>query len=98
MRVVNNCLLLTVVLALLLCSGCGGRKSPASTPLLRNQAGERPTSAAASDFTAEDYKVMAMPYNERLAYLEDKLKKLVFEMHGITIEAVSYTHLTLPTN
>jgi len=29
---------------------------------------------------------MAMPYNERLAYLEDKLKKLVFEMHGITIE------------
>ena len=76
---------LAVVLALLLCSGCGGRKSPASTPQLRNPAGERPVSATASDFTAEDYKVMAMPYEERLAYLEDKLKQLVYEMHGIVV-------------
>ena len=85
MRSISKLAVLSAIFALLLCAGCGGRKSPASTPLLRNQAGERPTSAAASDFTAEDYKVMAMPYEERLAYLEDKLKQLVYEMHGIVI-------------
>jgi len=37
-------------------------------------------------FTEEDYRLMEMPYVERLAYLEQRLKDLVYEMHGIVIE------------
>ncbi len=37
-------------------------------------------------FTEEDYRVMAMPLSERIAYLEKKLKDLLFKHYGIVIE------------
>jgi len=39
--------------------------------------------------------VMAMPYEDRLAYLHRRLKDLVFDIHGIVIEESASTNRTV---
>lgn len=80
-----------LVALLLLGESCGGGRSPAKQtiaapiPTVKMPEGtsQKPRTYA---FTDEDYKVMAMSYEDRLAYLEQRFRELVFELHGIVIE------------
>ena len=90
MKKITYIAVITLVALLLLAIGCGGRHSPqkrapgAPVPVpTTSESGSQHSSSYA--FTDEDYRLMAMPYEERLAYLEDKLKQLVYEMHGIVV-------------
>ena len=69
---------------------CGKHRSPGKTigPPAPQSLKEQQRDAASSKrvLTQEDRMLIAMPYEERLAYLEDKVKDLVYEMHGIVIE------------
>ncbi len=38
-----------------------------------------------ANFTEEDQRLSQMPYPERVKYLEQKLKQLVYEKHGIIV-------------
>lgn len=76
------CILLQVA-----CGGSHGRQASQPTPAAvssfqsANYLASKPRT-----FSDEDHRIMAMSYAERAAYLERKLKQLVFEMHGIVVE------------
>ena len=78
--------LAAVILAL---AGCGKLSNPLS-PSLKSGTSASPSAAARAPVTAaytdEDWKLIRMPYEERLAYLEKRFKELVYEFHGIVIE------------
>ncbi|MCD6282181.1 hypothetical protein J7J84_01045 [bacterium] len=69
---------------------CGKHRSPGKTigPPTPQSSKEQQRAAASPRHvrTQEDRMLIAMPFEDRLAYLEDKLKQLVYEMHGIVIE------------
>jgi len=80
-------LFIAIVFAL---ATCGKRHSPGKTigpPMPQSSAEQQRAATSARHVrTREDRMLIAMPYEERLAYLEQRLKALVLEMHGITIE------------
>jgi len=82
-------LFLAIVLTL---ATCGKRSSPAkpalgpSGPQLSASSQSAAPAQPQAVFTEEDFRLMAMPYQERLDYLEQKLKDLVYKMYGISIE------------
>jgi hypothetical protein len=70
-------------------SGCGKNRGPSTPAVKLTDSGStmaEPIACGESQLTEEDRMLLSMPYEERLAYLEDKLKQLVFEMHGIVTE------------
>ncbi|MCD6282584.1 hypothetical protein J7J84_03115 [bacterium] len=90
MKKITYIAVITLVALLLLAIGCGGRHSPqkqtVGAPIPTTGTTESVTDLPQTNaFTEEDYRLMAMPYEERLAYLEQRPKALVFEMHGIVV-------------
>jgi len=82
---------LTVTVAFFLAFSCGGGKGEVPLPVkVPNSESPRAGEIAVPShlppaFTPEDYRIIEMPYEERVAYLEKKLKELVWEEHGIRI-------------
>ena len=57
--------------------GCGG--SSVTGKLVNEQSVQ--TTTEHSQMSPEDLMVAAMPYEERLTYLQEKYKQLVWELH-----------------
>ncbi len=90
MRLFVYTVLLALLCAVLLAfANCGKNRGP-SSPAVKLADGDlamaEPVARSEPQLTEEDYTLMQMPYAERLAYLERKLKDLVYEMHGIVID------------
>ncbi len=80
-----------VAVLLILVACCGKHRSPGRVtqgPLgvLDSAETEKGILSESTALTEEHYRFLAMPYEECLAYLEDKVKQLIYEMHGIVIE------------
>jgi len=85
------CTILAALLLLAFFNGsCGNSRSPTGPASATDATSAVEPDAAIVErpdpFTEEDRMVMAMPLSERIAYLEKKLKDLLFEHYGIVIE------------
>lgn len=91
MKTVRFAWLITVTLLLIVVGSCGAghgkavRSAPIGSTAASSQ--ENQTSVRDTVFTPEDCQVMAMPLQQRITYLGDKYKELVFQMYGIRIDA-----------
>jgi hypothetical protein len=90
MRTLNYVLLAMTLALVTLLGSCGGGRGPAhstrtvGTPEIAEPeaiAIERP-----NRFSDEDRLVMAMPLEQRITYLEQKLKEILRERYGITVD------------
>ncbi len=92
------CTLIAAFFVLAFCASCGKGRSPTGASSLTaatTEAQEASTTEPPNPFTDEDRMVMAMPYEDRLAYLHRRLKDLVFDIHGIVIEESASTNRTV---
>ena len=87
-------LLYTTLGALLLLTffteSCGNSRSPTGAACLTESASVAEPDATVTKrpdpFTEEDRMVIAMPLDERIAYLEQKFKDMMLERYGIVVE------------
>jgi len=79
-----------VVVLLVLIACCGKHRSPGKTvgpPTTRSSAENRGAATSSRHVRAqEDLMLNAMPYEESLAYLEQKFKDMMLERYGIVID------------
>jgi len=85
------CTILAALLLLAFFNGsCGNSRSPTGTACLTEPMSAVEPDAATVErpdpFTEEDRMVMAMPLEDRIAYLEKKLKDMLFQRYGIVVE------------
>lgn len=80
---------IVLVVIILVLAGCGGHSnSPNLRPSALTQASNTGYQAPIPEevFTDEDWELLNMPYDERVAYLQERFKELVYEFHGIVID------------
>jgi len=83
------CTLIAAFFVLAFCASCGKGRSPTGASSLTaatTEAQEASTTEPPNPFTDEDRMVMAMPLEERILYLDRRLKDLLFRRYGIVVE------------
>lgn len=86
MKAVIRLSILFVVATTLTAMGCGGGRHLSQPGKLLLSTGDAQVRLVDGGFTEEDYLLMEMSYQERLAYLEQRYKELVYQFHGVVLE------------
>ena len=92
MKTIRLIILAVAIMSLTIAGSCGSRQIRVNHAAMANSSHSvknNPRNGETIRFTEEDYEVMAMPLEQRITYLENKYKELVFQMHGIRIEGQS---------